>query len=129
MKEFWKTLIVLLLLVLAPAHAEESKESGGGQYAKLETFTVNLEGLRQYLQVDMSLKVADPKVIEAIKEWSPVIRHESILLLSSQKAEDISTLAGKHTLMLALRGTVNKVLKRDEKDGVTDVLFVSFVIQ
>lgn len=118
-----------LLASALPAHASESKEGGAAPYVRIETLTVNLQGLSQYLQVNVVFKIADPKVAESIKGWMPVIRHELILLLSSQKGEELATLAGKQKVMASIQRAVNKVLKLDEKDGVTDVLFESFVIQ
>lgn len=126
MRFLWTILFSAILLVSSPVHASEG---GDSPYAKLETLTVNLQGLAQYLQVDMSLKVANPKVTESIKGWNPVIRHELILLLGSQSAEELATLAGKKKLAGQIRSTINKLLKLDAKDGVTDVLFESFVIQ
>jgi flagellar FliL protein len=124
--------ILATALFLISTMAQASSGGGGGgpsPYAKLETFTVNLKGLNQYLQVNMSLKIADPKLADSIKAWSPVIRHELILLLSSQSGEELATLAGKQKVMAAIKTAINKVLKLDDKDGVTDVLFESFVIQ
>jgi len=129
MRKFWTMTATILLLFATTIHANESKESGSSPYARLETFTVNLKGLTQYLQVNMALKVADPKIAESIKGWSPVIRHELILLLSSQSGEELATLAGKQKAMAAIKTAINKVLKLDDKEGVTDVLFESFVIQ
>lgn len=128
MRFIWASLLSILLLFSASAQAGGG---GGGPspYAKLETFTVNLQGLTQYLQVDMSLKLADPKLADAIKGWNPVIRHELILLLSSQNGEELATLAGKKKVTGLIRTAINKVLKLDAKEGVTDVLFESFVIQ
>ncbi|MDO8893239.1 MAG: flagellar basal body-associated FliL family protein [Sulfurimicrobium sp.] len=122
---------LLAALILFSASAQASGGGGGGAspYAKLETFTVNLQGLTQYLQLDISLKVADPKIAESIKGWSPVIRHELILVLSSQNGEELATLAGKKKLSGQIKAAINKVLKLDAKEGVTDVLFESFVIQ
>lgn len=129
MRKYWIILTAALLIFSASAHANESKEGGPSPYAKLETLTVNLQGLTQYLQVNMVLKVAKPEIAEAIKGWNPVIRHELILLLSSQKGEELATIEGKKKVMAAIKTAVNKVLKVDAKEGVTDVLFESFVIQ
>ncbi|MDD5403998.1 MAG: flagellar basal body-associated FliL family protein [Sulfuricella sp.] len=129
MRKYWTILIAVLLILGAPAHANEAKEAGASPYARLETLTVNLEGLTQYLQVNLALKVAKPEIGEAIKEWNPVIRHELILLLSSQKGEELATLEGKKKVMAAIKAAVNKILKLDDKTGVTDVLFETFVIQ
>jgi flagellar FliL protein len=124
--------ILATALFLFSTTAQASGGGGGGgpsPYAKLETLTVNLQGLTQYLQVNMVLKVAKPEIAESIKGWNPVIRHELILLLSSQTGEELATLAGKQKVMGLIKAAVNKVLKLDAKDGVTDVLFESFVIQ
>lgn len=129
MRKFWSLLAAVLLLLSTAVHAQESKEEGASPYAKLETFTVNLKDLTQYLQVNMALKLADPKIAESIKGWSPIIRHELILLLSSQSGEELATITGKQKVMEAIKNAINKVLKLDAKDGVTDVLFESFVIQ
>ncbi len=129
MRFFWASLLAALLLFSASAQASGGGGGGPSPYAKLETITVNLQGLTQYLQVDMSLKIADPKVAESIKGWSPVIRHELILLLSSQSGEELATLAGKKKVTGLIRTAINKILKLDAKEGVTDVLFESFVIQ
>ena len=131
MRFIWAFLLSALFLFSASAQASGggSKEGGASPYAKLETFTVNLQGLTQYLQVDISLKLADPKIAESIKGWNPVIRHELILVLSSQNGDELGTLAGKKKMMGQIRESINKVLKLDAKEGVTDVLFESFVIQ
>jgi len=129
MHKFWTILTAALLICNTSAHANESKESGPSPYAKLEAFTVNLQGLTQFLQVNMTLKVAKPEVTESIKSWNPVIRHELILLLSSQMGEELATVEGKKKVMANAKTTINKILKLDAKAGVMDVLFESFVIQ
>jgi flagellar FliL protein len=50
-------------------------------------------------------------------------------VLSSQSGQELATLAGKQKVMGLIKAAVNKVLKLDAKEGVTDVLFESFVIQ
>jgi flagellar FliL protein len=129
MRNFWAILAVALLIFSASASASESKESGQSPYAKLESFTVNLQGLTHYLQVSIALKVAKTEVGEAIKGWNPVIRHELILLLSNQSSEELATIEGKRKVMAAIKAAINKILKLDDKEGVSDVLFESFVIQ
>lgn len=129
MRFIWFPMLAALLFFSASAQASGGGGGGPSPYAKLETITVNLQGLTQYLQVDMSLKLADPKIADSIKGWSPVIRHELILLLSSQNGEELATLAGKKKVTGLIKAAINKILKLDAKEGVTDVLFESFVIQ
>ncbi len=122
-----KTLFAVLLLAASGSHAESG--GGGALYAKLGTFTVNLQNISEFLQVDISVKLPAPQVLDTIKMHLPNVKHEIILLLSSQDAREISTVAGKQKLMKETKETVNKVLKVDPKDGISDVLFESFVIQ
>lgn len=129
MRKYLTVLTAALLIFSASAQANSSKEGGASAYAKLETLTVNLHGLTQYLQVNMTLKLAKPEISESIKEWNPAIRHELILLLSSQKGAELATFEGKKKVMEAARTTINKILKLDDHGGVTDILFESFIIQ
>jgi len=129
MNKYWTIFIATLLISSTSVQAIESKEGSLSPYAKLETFTVNLQGLMQYLQVSIALKVAKPEIAESIKTWSPVIRHELILLFSSQNGEELASIEGKKKVMAAAKIVINKILKLDGEEGVTDVLFESFVIQ
>lgn len=116
------------LLLTSGAHASESGKEGG-LFARLEPFTVNLRGLSQYLQVAITLKLAKPEVEEVVKTNMPIIRHEIIILLSSQTASQISSPEGMEKLMAGTKQAVNKVIKSSEKEGVTNALFESFIIQ
>lgn len=122
-------ILAVAMMIFSTSAASESKDGAAVPYAKLETLTVNLHGLTQYLQVNISLKLADPKISESIKGWTPAIRHEIILLLSSRKGEELATLDGKKKIMAMIKDSINKILKLEESDGVTDVLFEAFVIQ
>ena len=129
MRKYLTILAAALLIFSTSAQANSSKEGGASAYAKLETLTVNLHGLTQYLQVNMTLKLAKPEISESIKEWNPAIRHELILLLSSQKGAELATFEGKKKVMEAAKIAINKILKLDDHGGVTDILFESFIIQ
>ena len=102
-------------------------------FAPLEPFTVNLQredASAQYLQVGLSLKVTDSNVVDAIKLHMPEIRNRILLLLSSKKASDISTLEGKQALSAALNGEIAKPLAGSvPAQAIESVLFTSFVIQ
>jgi flagellar FliL protein len=131
-----KTLINALfaaLLLLAPqtyaSGGGDSGAAGGALYAKLGTFTVNLQNISEVLQTDISVKLPNPQILDTIKMYLPFIKHELILLLSSQNAQEISTVAGKQKLIKETKTAVNRALHVDPKDGVSDVLFESFVIQ
>jgi len=132
-KSLVKALFALLLLLSSVAHASGGDggggAAGGALYAKLGTFTVNLQDISEVLQTDISVKLPNPQVLDTIKMYLPFVKHELILLLSSQNAQEISTVAGKQKLIKETKTAVNKALHVDPKDGVSDVLFESFVIQ
>ena len=102
-------------------------------FVPLESFTVNLEhddASSQYLQVGLSLKLTDETLVDAIKLHMPEIRNRVLLLLSSKKASEISTLAGKNELSAELKHAVAQSLAGDPTARALDsVLFTSFVIQ
>lgn len=127
LKKMLAVMIACLCLFAANVHA--SSDKGGTLYAKLGTFTVNLLDIGEYLQTEISVKLANPGTLDSIKAYLPFIKHEIILLLSSQDSRQLTTLAGKQKLIEQTKTAVNKALKLEPNDGVTDVLFESFVIQ
>ncbi len=130
-KSLITALFTILLLATFSAHASGGGEGGegGGLYAKIGTFTTNLQNISEFLQIDISVKMTAPSVLENIKMYLPNVKHELILLLSSQDSKELSSVAGKKRLMELTKAAVNKAIKLDPKDGVSDILFESFVIQ
>ena len=158
-------IIIVVLLLLGAAggagwyftqgksSAKETQEAAQPVYLEkpkfvaLDTFTVNLqhEDADRYLQTAMSLKIYDPTLEEKIKEDMPEIRSKLLLLLSSKRASELSTVAGKKKLADQIITQVDGVLgvKRaapaaaasgvaaatKSKAGIVDVLFTSFIIQ
>ena len=102
-------------------------------FLTLEPFTVNLQledSGPQYLQVGLALKAADETLAEAVKLHMPEIRNRVLLLLSSKKASEISTLDGKKTLSADLTREIAQPLAGSTAaKGLDSVLFTSFVIQ
>ena len=113
--------------VLANSGAKEG--GGGGNMTKLEAFTVNLSTSEKYLQVSMTLQLANPEIAEKIKVYLPVVRHVILVSLSGKEPGDILSSAGKKELMEEIRDAVNKALDVKEHDGVTNIFFENFVVQ
>lgn len=110
-------------------HVEEVAETVP-IYERLETFTVNLADQESYLQVEISLKLADAKVQETLKQRMPEVRDVLLHVLSSKTAEELMTPEGKAELATEVRKEVNGVIGAKKADkGVKDVLFTSFIIQ
>ncbi len=91
------------------AKAETAKPP---QFLPLDPFTVNLklEDNPQFMQVGLTLKVADAAVIEAVKLHMPEVRDSVLLLLSSQKASVLLTLEGKRKLAADIVTSINAIL-------------------
>jgi|SRR5580704_7329748 flagellar FliL protein len=101
-------------------------------FVVMEPFTVNLqsEGADQFLQITFTLQVADPAQEELIKVFMPQVRSRLLLLLSSKKASEISSIEGKKKLSDEIIATVNQPFNpKGPPQSVTNVFFTSFVIQ
>lgn len=112
--------------------ADEGEEEEGHPpiYEKLETFTVNLADGETYLQVEVSLKVADAKVQEKIKSRMPEVRDAMLRLLSSKSPEELAEVDGKDKLSKEIQKQMNQVIgAKGAGKGVQGVLFTAFIIQ
>jgi flagellar FliL protein len=99
-------------------------------YLPLETFTVNLRDSEQFLQLDLTLQVADQAQIDAIKLHMPRVRSRMLALLSSQDTEALLAPEGKQTLARDIMEALNQPFEpKGKPQQVVDVLFTSFVIQ
>jgi flagellar FliL protein len=101
-------------------------------FVPLESFIVNLqpENGDQYLQVGLVVKVVEATTTDSIKQQMPEIRNRILLLLSSKKASEISTLAGKQQLITEVMNEVRQPLGSEKlQQGIIGVFFTSFVIQ
>ncbi len=81
-------------------------------FVPLDTFTVNLQKDPDdhVLQVGLSLKIYKPELEEKIKNAMPEIRNALLLLLSSKRASELSTITGKVQLAGDIISSVDGVL-------------------
>lgn len=124
-----------------PNKKDKKGEAQPSIFLNLETFTVNLipETGDQYLQVIISLEIADATVEPLLKGQMPKIRNNIMLLLSSQKASQLLPKEGKEKLAADLKIEINNILEPPKKNKkgqvvitegpVKSVLFTSFIIQ
>lgn len=111
---------------------KEVKKAGPPVFVSIDTFIVNLqsEGDDQFLQANLTLQVQNPDHVELIKLNMPKVRNRLLILLSSKKPSEISTIEGKQQLAADIIAQVN--LPFDDKgpeQEVAEVLFTSFIIQ
>jgi flagellar FliL protein len=65
-----------------------------------------------------------------VKDNMAMVRNRVLLLLSSKKASEISTVEGKQQLASEIQTAVTAPFVKDgDEQEVTDVLFTSFIIQ
>ncbi len=119
----------------AKAAVEKTKQAPP-VYVPLDAFTVNLvpENGEQFLQILISVEVADAHVGDRLKLYTPKLRNNVMLLLSSKKASELVSREGKENLAKDIRDLMNKVLGQEGGDHekeppVREVLFTSFIIQ
>lgn len=99
-------------------------------FLALDTFTVNLQGGEQYLQIDITLQVADQAQVDALKLHMPRIRNRLLTLLSSKHADELTNAEDKAKLAQEIRTQVAQPFQAaGQPQQVEDVLFTSFVIQ
>jgi flagellar FliL protein len=105
-------------------------------YVALDAFTVNLvpENGDQFLQLMISVEVADLHVGDKLKSYTPKLRNNIMMLLSGKKASELITKDGKEALANEIRDQINDILEPGSKEKAEDapvreVLFTSFIIQ
>lgn len=101
-------------------------------FTVLEPFTVNLqpETGEQFLQVAMTLQVADQSQVDLIKLYMPMVRGRLVVLLSSKKGSEISTAEGKKKLADEIIAQIRQPFTTNgASPNITSVFFTSFVIQ
>ncbi|HJU71297.1 MAG TPA: flagellar basal body-associated protein FliL [Paucimonas sp.] len=120
------------------ASAKSAKDHAKHEPAKLpvflpmDAFTVNLqnEGVEQFLQVSFTLQMDDPEQVELIKLYMPQVRSRLLLLLSSKKASEISSVEGKKKLSEEILAQVKQPFSAGAApQKISNVFFTSFVIQ
>ncbi len=84
----------------------------------------------RHMQVIIEIKLVDPANSDKIDLHRGPIRHELILLLSSQDAETISSALGKEQLRKDALEAIQKVMQELEGDPIVESLyFTNFIIQ
>ena len=128
-----KFLPLFLLLIIS----NTSFASGGGgassPFIPLNPpIVVNImDGQRiRHMQVIIEIKLVDPANSAKIDLHKGPIRHELILLLSSQDAGTISSALGKEQLRKDALEAIQKVMQELEDDPIVESLyFTNFIIQ
>lgn len=96
---------------------KHAKKDGPPVFLALESIVVNLRtqapqanGNDQFLQTDMTLRLAGLEVLEDVKLQMPEVRNRVIMLLSTKSAEELLTAEGKAELAESLRKAITAVI-------------------
>ena len=120
---------------MQPGDGKAAKEEVSGEpavFVPLEQFVVNLqpEDGDAYLQIALTLQVADIKQEELLKQNMPKVRSRVLMLLSGKRKSEISTVEGKKQLGAEIVAAVKEpFVAKGASPLVSEVLFTSFVIQ
>lgn len=84
----------------------------------------------KFVKADVSVRTSTAAAAALVKQHDPLIRHQIVMLLSSQTEEALSGPEGQETLRLEALKLVQKVLQDETgKPQIDDLLFTSFVLQ
>lgn len=128
-----KFLSLISLLIISTASFASGGGGGSSPFIPLNPpIVVNImDGERiRHMQVIIEIKLVDPANSPKIDLHRGPIRHELILLLSSQDAGTISSALGKEQLRKDALEAVQKVMQKLEEDPIVESLyFTNFIIQ
>lgn len=115
----WISRFAFMLLMLAQATVSMAAGGGGGgstPYLDIKPpFVVNLSDKNsdiRYLQVAVTLKLADETTGDIVNKHMPMIRHRLVLLFSSLSFADISSSQGKIKLTADVLHEIQEGLKK-----------------
>lgn len=128
-----KFLSLVILLVISSTTFASGGGGGSSPFIPINPpIIVNIvDGQRiRHMQVIIEIKLVDPSNSDKIDLHKGPIRHELILLLSSQEAATISSAMGKEQLRKDALAAIQKVLQDLEGDPIVESLyFTNFIIQ
>lgn len=119
------------------SHAEEKGDKKGEKKVKTPFYfefdkpiVVNLDGSSgvRFLQVSVALMTFTEANVEKMKTHMPVIRHNLVLLFSSQNFTELQSIAGKKKLQKESLALVRKELKRVTGEALVDELYLPSII-
>lgn len=128
-----KFLSLIALLVISSATFASGGSGGSSPFIPLNPpIIVNImDGKRiRHMQVIIEIKLVDPANSAKLDLHKGPIRHELILLLSSQDAATISSAHGKEQLRKDALEAIQKVMQDLEGEPIIEALyFTNFIIQ
>lgn len=118
---------------VATEHKEEKVEAKETHYLKLgKEFVVNLEDTSKvnFMQVDIEVMARKTEPLDLIEQNMPMIRNKLMMILSSQKYEQVNTREGKEKLREEIKQAIQEILHEESpKANIEAVYFTSLIMQ
>lgn len=116
------------------AKEEDKKPKLPAQFVALDPpFVVNFEpgSTARFLQITVQLMTRQPEMVEFLKNNTPIIRNDLLLLFGNRHVEEVATNEGKEALRKAALDAVRKIVSNEggKPDALEAVYFTSFVMQ
>ena len=113
-----------------PEEHQSSESAEPPIFVEMLPFTVNLPPDGQFLQASFTLQLTDNADAENLTLYTPKVRSQILMLLSSKIAENLLLLEGKTLLTQEIMSLLNQPPEHGLKPiKVTHVLITSFIIQ
>lgn len=98
--------------------AKHAKKETPPVFLPLESIVVNLraqppQSNDQFLQTDMTLRLAGQEVVDQVKQHMPEVRNRVLMLLSTKTSQELLTPEGKAKLAESLRVEITAVIDPD----------------
>ena len=132
-------LLLSLLMLLAPlAQAGEDEAAPKKKepaYVSLgKPMVLNLTGGKRrrltFLQVAADVLVKDDEAKAVVEQHIPAIRHQLILTLSEQKADDLKSPATREKIRQQLTNQVRDMIEEmTDNNDIDEILFTTFLVQ
>jgi flagellar protein FliL len=130
-KLLWLTLIVIFLaagggggayMFLSGDESAENTDTAQAPeqpsiFVPLETFTVNLmptEGIQQYLQTTVTLKLTSQATADTLKTRMPEVRNRILMILSAKRPAELLPATGKQKLAGEIGEAVQSMTERNK---------------
>lgn len=100
-------------------------------FANMDAFTVNLQRdeTDHYLQLTLAIKVGEPATVDAVKPYTPQLRNNILLLLSSKHAKELESTEAKQKLAADITAIAKMSVTPAIAEDISGVFFTTFLIQ
>lgn len=131
-----RTGLVAVLLSGILANGPDALANGGGEGGAAGpapmNFVINIGRTGRggtILQLQVVTIPASPEAAKLIEAYKPMLQHCVIQVVSAMKPEELRDVADRNKLAARLTEELNAELNKNEKTGIKEVFFTSFVFQ